>query len=605
MFIRQVVLTFLVILLGVSVSVIAEVPQLINYQGRLTNSGGEPVDGAQLIKFKIYGSAGGDDSLWWSGFQAVDVDNGLFNYQLGAVNPLPDDIFSTGTDRWLGITVGEDPEIATRTKITSMAYAYQALRSDTSGYATDIADNIVTEPKIAPEAVGSDELQDDAVVSAIIAPDAVHSYHIVDGEIQFGDIGQNGATANQVMKWNGSAWAAADDETGAGGDITAVEAGDGLTGGGTTGDVSLSVATDGINSLMLADDAVTAGKIAGDAVDSTKIISGGISFSDIGQNGASTNWVMKWDGAQWIAAFDDNYSGSGWRDYGSLIKTTYNGDSVGIGLNTNYIDAKFHVHGDVKVGIIGYASDVIFRGSEDSSRFYWCGDKAALRIGHDDLGLGWELDSIGNFSFSAGHRARAMGTGSAAFGYYTTARGNYSLAQGNVTEASGGYSIAMGRYVTAGPANYTVAIGHGSAPGSPLQNNIENSLMVGFDKATPVLFVDTGNVGISTTTPNSRLHVGGSIGHKVTTISTDPYYITDEDNVLLVSYFFWTGSLYLPNATGRSGRVYTIKNIGASSSVNVYPQATQSIDGGSVYSLADLDFVVLVCDGSNWWVIGN
>lgn len=110
----------------------AAVPQLINYQGRLTDGGGAPVaDGAQLMKFTIYDAAVGGTSLWNSGFQSVTTTNGLFSYDLGSNVALPDDLF-TDTSRYLGITVGVDPEISPRTRLETSSYAYHALRADTA-----------------------------------------------------------------------------------------------------------------------------------------------------------------------------------------------------------------------------------------------------------------------------------------------------------------------------------------------------------------------------------------------------------------------------------------------------------------------------------------
>lgn len=132
---RMVFYGMLIILLVVSIAA-ADVPQRINYQGKLTDGDGNPVtDNTYFLKFKIYGSASGDDSLWYTGFQPVLVTGGLFSYQLGSVVPIPDDLFAGSTERYLGITVGGDPELDPRTKIVSVAYAYHALRADSAQHA--------------------------------------------------------------------------------------------------------------------------------------------------------------------------------------------------------------------------------------------------------------------------------------------------------------------------------------------------------------------------------------------------------------------------------------------------------------------------------------
>lgn len=123
-----------VILFLIVGSVFAEVPQMINYQGRLTDSGGSPLTGTYSIVFTVYDASSGGISKWTETHSSVIVSGGLFSVLLGSVNPISDTVFS-GTTRYLGVKVGSDPEITPRTRISSVGYAMQAAKADTASIA--------------------------------------------------------------------------------------------------------------------------------------------------------------------------------------------------------------------------------------------------------------------------------------------------------------------------------------------------------------------------------------------------------------------------------------------------------------------------------------
>jgi len=131
--------TAVLLVTPVQAQVLDGVPQLINYQGRLTGTDGNAVaDGEYLITFTIW-----DDSLseapsnrkWISPDCPVLVINGLFNCQLGSRESLPPWTMTNEADLWLGIKVGDDPELSPRTRLSSAPYAYKAWQADYAKYA--------------------------------------------------------------------------------------------------------------------------------------------------------------------------------------------------------------------------------------------------------------------------------------------------------------------------------------------------------------------------------------------------------------------------------------------------------------------------------------
>ena len=107
-----------------SLPVFAAAPQLINYQGSLTDSSGAALDTTVSITFKIYSDAAGTTLEWSETHPSVTVSGGLLSVILGSVTPLSDSVFSDSA-RYLGITVGSDPQITPLSRLTSVAYAHR------------------------------------------------------------------------------------------------------------------------------------------------------------------------------------------------------------------------------------------------------------------------------------------------------------------------------------------------------------------------------------------------------------------------------------------------------------------------------------------------
>jgi hypothetical protein len=112
----------------------AEVPQMINYQGKLTNASGAPVNDTLQVVFTIYADEAGTTPLWTETQTAVEILKGVFNVLLGSVNPISYSVFD-GSVRYLAVQVGGDPEITPRKKMVSVAYAYKSFEADTADYA--------------------------------------------------------------------------------------------------------------------------------------------------------------------------------------------------------------------------------------------------------------------------------------------------------------------------------------------------------------------------------------------------------------------------------------------------------------------------------------
>lgn len=106
----------------------AAVPSLINFQGKLLDTNGNPRNGTYSMTFSIWDAASGGSQLWSETQGSVPVSNGVFSVQLGAVSSIATSVFS-GASTYLQVQIGGETASARQRLVTS-PYAYRSSIAD-------------------------------------------------------------------------------------------------------------------------------------------------------------------------------------------------------------------------------------------------------------------------------------------------------------------------------------------------------------------------------------------------------------------------------------------------------------------------------------------
>jgi len=422
-----------------STSFIASDSLLISYQGRLTDGSGNPVvDGNHTIVFSLYDQATGATALWKE-TQNLTTNNGVFTAQLGSVNSLNSLPFDT--TYYLGISVDGGSELTPRTRLTTTPYAQRA-----------------------------------------------HS--IDEGAVTASSLGQSGASNGEVLKWNGTQWAPAADETG-----TVSSSGWSLSGNsgttpdtdflGTTDNKALVLKVNNQQAMRLVPDDTTASLVMGDSANS---IGSNLSGSVIGGGGWSNHPNKISNSFAVIGGGIDNTAGG--------LLSTIGGGSYNT-TNNNWAT----VAGGYNNSVDGYIA-TIGGGNDNTSS----GTKSVIAGGGNNVASGLFSSIGGGYHNNAeAHAATISG-------------GRYNLAPGEFSTISGGVgNYAFGSSATVAGGRDNIARGDNSFAagryaranhdGSFVWNSYSTTDSVSSSGPHQFIVMADGGVGFGTTQPDAPFQI--------------------------------------------------------------------------------------------------
>jgi hypothetical protein len=411
----------------------AEIPQKINYQGKLIDSvTGEPEAGTKDMTFRIYDDPNAG-TLLWSESQAVQVGSaGVFSAVLGSITPI-DAAFDGPV--WLEVEAGGEI-LSPRREMVSVPFAFRAEGAGHSqnadslgGYSSDEfvrkgETSVITSEMIAD---GTGSGLDADAVDGLSADAFADSGHAHDERYYTQDVLNTPGVVNESsnpVEWTRlkgvpACFADGDDEAGGAGDGYSLDAADGDPTDAlivdAEGRVGIGTASPAPGRLVVMDSAGTSVWAYSEE---------GIAISGMSPDG----WAL------------NTYSVTGY---------------------AGYLDGDVHVTGDVGVGAYNPVSKLDVGGSINLSGDLKMDARALIWADEEHgLGLGWAtgLQSTGEYNTFLGSRAGSSNTE----GYHNTFVGFESGAENVAGMLNTFLGYASGRSNNSGYANTFLGYSAGS-----------------------------------------------------------------------------------------------------------------------------------------------
>lgn len=103
-------------------------PRLIAFKGKINDTKNVPITEATNLRFSLYNDpTASGSSLMWQEVQNITPDNnGNFSTMLGYNNPLSQQLLQDNVKLYIGVTIGNNPELNPRQQIATVDYAHNA-----------------------------------------------------------------------------------------------------------------------------------------------------------------------------------------------------------------------------------------------------------------------------------------------------------------------------------------------------------------------------------------------------------------------------------------------------------------------------------------------
>lgn len=330
------------------------VPQVVNYSGVLTDVNGKPITNVAGVTFTLYQDEQGGTPLWTEIQNVQPSKSGRYTVMLGSTTStgLPQDVFVTGEARWLGVQVEGQTE-QSRVLLVAVPYALKAGDAQTIGglpasafmLANGSSPTSTGGTKAGAPAKSANASKNSPPANPAVTGKGTVDYipmwdttsDIIDSIIfqKSSQIGINTTTPAALLDVNGKAdvrdtltlFPKSTDNTlavsgttfaiGSTGKVTFITgqtfpgagtitgittaSGSGLSGGGTSGTLTLKVPSAGITNAMLANSKITLNANTAGGITTPGAMTLGSTYT-IGLKTCASKQVLQYNGTTWTCA---------------------------------------------------------------------------------------------------------------------------------------------------------------------------------------------------------------------------------------------------------------------------------------------------------------